>query len=200
MFDRRLRQWLQPGLGWIAGGLAQVGATPNQLTLAGAVLGSAAGIAVGCGAFLPALALMGLSRLADGLDGPLARLKGSTDFGGYADILADYLFYAAVPLGFAVLSPANALATAVLLASYLFTAVSFLAYSSLAQKRGRSEEADGRGFIFQTGLAEGAETIAAYILMLLVPGWYAWIAGVFAAVCLYTAFSRTVLAWRRFRD
>ena len=62
-----------------------------------------------------ALALILCNRFLDGVDGVMARLAGPTDRGAYLDIVCDMLFYAAVPLGFALVDPAaNALAAAVL--------------------------------------------------------------------------------------
>lgn len=58
-----------------------------------------------------------LSRLCDALDGAVARQGQPTDAGGFLDITLDFLFYASIPLAFAVADPgANALAAAVLLA------------------------------------------------------------------------------------
>ncbi len=61
-----------------------------------------------CGLFFIAA-----SRLADGLDGELARVTAPTDRGAFLDITLDFLFYASVPLAFAWADPAaNALAAA----------------------------------------------------------------------------------------
>ena len=65
--------------------------------------------------------------MADGLDGAVARLKGATDRGAFLDIALDFVFYALFPLGFAQEDPeANALAAAVLIASFVDTGPSFL--------------------------------------------------------------------------
>ena len=66
----------------------------------------------------PSLPLL-LNRALDGLDGALARLSRVTDRGAFLDIGLDFVFYAAIPLAFAVSDPAaNALAAAVLLAAF----------------------------------------------------------------------------------
>jgi phosphatidylglycerophosphate synthase len=37
----------------------------------------------------------------------VARRTGLSDFGGYLDIVCDFVFYAAVPLGFALADPSG---------------------------------------------------------------------------------------------
>ena len=147
---------------------------------------------------------MGLStiRLGDGLDGAVARIRGKTDFGGYLDIVLDFLFYGAIPVGFAILDPgANALAAAILVLSFYVNGASFLAFAIMAEKRGLSTEARGqKSLFFTTGLAEATETIAFFVAFCLFPGWFAALAYVFAAICFYTALSRIVLAGRVFKD
>ena len=199
MLDQRMRRLLEPGLTAFARRLSPIGISPNQVTLFGAVAGIAAGVTVACDALLAGLILAAVSRLADGLDGPLARLRQGTDFGGYLDIVADFVFYTAIPLGFAVRDPHAALATAFLLASYVFTGITFLAFSAVSERRGIVDVGDNRSFIFQPGLAEGTETLIVYLLMFLAPAWYAVLAWAYFVVCIYTAFSRSVLAYRTFR-
>jgi phosphatidylglycerophosphate synthase len=198
MLDQRMRRLLEPALVALARPLSSTGVSPNGLTLFGAAAGIAAGAAVACDALLIGFVLAATSRLADGLDGPLARLRQGTDFGGYLDIVADFVFYTAIPLGFAVRDPQAALATAFLLAGYVFTGITFLAFSAVSERRGIVDAGDNRSFIFQPGLAEGTETLIVYFLMFLAPAWYAVLAWAYCAVCAYTALSRSVLAYRLF--
>jgi phosphatidylglycerophosphate synthase len=125
----------------------------------------------------------------------VARARGLTDFGGYLDIVADFIFYVSVPLGFALADPANALPAALLLASFTLTGISFLAFATLAAKRGIETAAHGRkSFFYNTGLAEGAETIAVFIAMCLWPDWFATIAYGYAVLCLLTVIQRSFAA------
>lgn len=195
-----MRRLLEPGLTAVARRLVGLGITPNQVTLFGGFAGVAAGVAVAADALALGLALGIVSRAADGLDGPLARLRRGTDFGGYLDIVADFVFYTAIPLGFAVREPQAALPTAFLLAGYVLTGISFLAFSAIAERRGVVDSGDNRSFIFQPGLAEGTETLLVYLVMFLAPAWYAVLAWGYFAVCAYTSLSRSVLAYRLFRD
>ena len=149
-----------------------------------------------------AIALILLSRLSDGLDGAIARIRGKTDFGGYLDIVLDFLFYGAIPLAFIIYDPsANAVAGATLILSFYVNGASFLAYAVMAEKRALESRARGeKSLFFTTGLAEATETIAVFVAMCLVPAWFAVLAWVFAAICFYTAVSRIVLASRTFVD
>lgn len=201
MLDGWARGRLDPLLNWLAAALARAGVSADAVTLAAAFLGVAAAAAVAFGALWLALALLLLSRLGDGLDGALARRGKPTDFGGYLDIVLDFLFYGAFPLGFVLLDPAaNAVAGAVLILSFYVNGASFLAYAAIAEKRKLATKARGRKSLFFTvGLAEATETIAFFVAFCLFPNWFAVLAYVFAAITAWTALSRIVLAWRTFR-
>jgi phosphatidylglycerophosphate synthase len=200
MFDARLRPLINPALDRIGAALARRGVSANQVSAAGAACGALAGLAIGLGQPLAGLALVLASRLLDGLDGAIARARGATDFGGYLDIVCDYVFYLAVPLGFGFAAPGNLPFALLLVASFTLTAVSFLAYATLAAKQGLESRAHGpKSFFYSTGLAEGAETLLAFVLMCLWPTAFPQIAVVFAGLCLLTVIQRSVIARRVFR-
>lgn len=200
MFDARLRPLIDPFLDRMGAGLVRAGIGANPVSLAGAACGALAGVAIGLGQPLAGLALVLASRLLDGLDGAIARVKGPTDFGGYLDILCDYVFYLAVPLGFGLAAPGNLPFALFLVASFTLTAVSFLAYAALAARRGLETRAHGlKSFFYSTGLAEGAETLLAFVLMCLWPAGFPVIASIFGGLCLLTVIQRSVIAWRVFR-
>ena len=131
----------------------------------------------------------------------MARSRGSrgpTLFGGYLDIVCDMAFYAAVPFGFALASPDNALWAALLLASFVCTASSFLGRAVMAAQRGEAD-AGARGrksFFYAAGIIEGSETILAFVLFCLFPAAFPWMAGLLAVLCLWTAAARLFEAYR----
>ena len=188
---------LNRGGRWLAG----MGASANQVTLVGLGFGlMAAGlVAVGLSGLLVALPLLA-SRLADGLDGAVARARGKSDFGGYLDIVCDFVFYAAIPLAFVLRDPgANGAAGAFLLAAFYVNGATFLGYAILAAKRGMETTARGeKSLYFTAGLREGTETILFLLLIVLWPGLFVPAAWVFGALCLVTAAARMALAWRTF--
>ena len=201
MFDSRLRPLIDPTLNRLGAALARRGVTANQLTVAGAVVGALAGVAIALGHPMAGLALILVNRLLDGLDGAVARASRPTDFGGYLDIVCDYVFYLAVPVGFGFAASQNLPYALVLGATFTLTAVSFLAYATLAAKRGVETTAHGaKSFFYSTGLAEGAETILAFVLMCLLPSWFPLIATVFAMLCVLTVIQRSLIARRAFPD
>jgi Phosphatidylglycerophosphate synthase len=159
-------------------------------------------LAIALGAPLAGLALILASRLADGLDGAVARATRPTDFGGFLDIAADFAFYAAVPLGFVLADPvANAIPGAFLIASFYVNAATFLGFAILAAKRGLSTDARGRKAWYHSGgLLEGTETIAFFAAFCLWPGAFPLQAWVFAALTLVTAAGRIAMAADLFRD
>lgn len=202
MLDGALKRRLDPALDAAGAALAARGVSANSVTLAALVLGlSAAGLIV-AGQTAAALAVLLASRLLDGLDGAVARHTRPTDFGGFLDIVLDFVFYGAIPLAFVILDPvANGVAGAALIFSFYVNGASFLAYAVVAEKRGLSSEARGKKSIyFTTGLAEAAETFAAFAIMCLWPAWFPAVALLFAGICLYTALARIMLARAVFRD
>lgn len=201
MFDARLRPLIDPPLNAMGRALARRGIGADTVTLAGLVPALAAALAIAHDHYLAGLALILLNRLIDGLDGAVARASGITDFGGYLDTLADYVFYVAVPVGFGLASSGNTAAAMLLVASFTLTCASFLVFAAIAARRGAQTTRHGAKSIFySTGLAEGAETIAAFIAMCLWPAQFPAIAIGFAALCLLTVLQRSLLARRTFVD
>lgn len=201
MLDRFVRPWIDPPLDRLGAALARAGATPDGVTVLGLVLGLAAAGAVVTGSFLPALALILLSRLADGLDGAVARATRRTDYGGYLDITCDFAVYGAVPLAFVLYDPAqNGAAGAFLIATFYFNGATFLGYAILAEKRGlRTQSHGAKSLYFTGGLLEGTETILFFVLLCLLPAQFAPMAWVFGALCVLTGVSRLLLARQVFR-
>jgi phosphatidylglycerophosphate synthase len=194
MLDRAANAALMPLLQVIARALVRLRVSADAVTVIGFAIGIGAAVAIAVQAYLPGLALILASRLADGLDGPVARLTQPTDRGAFLDITLDFLFYASVPLAFAVADPAaHALPAAVLLAAFIGTGSSFLAFAVLAHKRGiASRDYPNKGLYYLGGLAEATETLICFALMCLWPAHFAWWAYGFAALCALTTATRIV--------
>lgn len=175
--------------------------TADQLTVAGFVAGVLCIAAIALGWYTLGLVLLLLNRLVDGLDGEVARLTGASDAGAFLDITLDFIFYALLPLGFAIANPSeNALPAAALVASFVGTGASFLAYSRFAESRGIDHpDFSYKGLYYLDGLAEGTETVLFFCLMCLFPLWFAPLAWIFAIICLLTAINRVVVGYRTLR-
>lgn len=193
---------LSPALDAGAGVLSRFGVTANVVTLVGLGLGLGAAGVIASGAPMAGLALLLASRAADGLDGALARCTAPTDRGAFLDAVCDFIFYAAIPLAFAILDPArNALPAACLLASFIGTGTSFLAFAVFAERRRLPRTAyPSKGFYYLGGLTEGTETIGCFVLMCVRPDWFALLAYSFAALCTLTLVTRLVAGWRAFGE
>ena len=202
MFDGSARKLIDPALMTLAKKLNSWNVKPDQVTIASFAIGMFAAFLISMHWYLAGLAMLLASRLGDGLDGSLAKLTRSTDFGGYLDIVLDFAFYGAIPLAFIFADPVNnALAGSVLILSFYVNGASFLAYASLAQKRGLSSTARGsKSIYFTTGLAEASETLAVFVLACLFPAWFPAIAWLFAMICFYTALARVLQARDEFTD
>lgn len=197
MLDRALSALIQRPLVALARGAVALKLRADAITFAGFFVGMAAALAIAAGQPLWGLALMLSSRLLDGLDGAVARLTTPTDRGAFLDITLDFMFYASVPLAFALADPAsNALPAAVLLFSFIGTSSSFLAFAVLAERRGLHNQAyPTKGMYYLGGLTEATETIICFAAMCLWPAWFAALAYGFAVLCGLTWLTRLHAAW-----
>lgn len=201
MLDRYAAALMKPMASAAGRQLVRLGITANQLTMTGFLIGLVAAVLIASGAYIAGLTAILASRTCDALDGAVARHTAPTDRGGFLDIALDFLFYASIPLAFALADPArNALAAATLLAAFVGTASSFLAFAVIAAKRGLSSTAyPGKSFYFLGGLAEATETLAIFIAMCLWPGYFPGLAYAFSAACLFTIATRLWWGWKALR-
>ena len=200
MLDSFAQRLIEPVLTRAGHRLVRLKVTANQLTLAGFAIGLLAAALIAQDAYGAGLVLLLLSRLCDGLDGAVARQTQPTDRGGFLDITLDFIFYAAVVLAFALADPAaNALAAAALLAGFMGTGSSFLAFAVIAAKRQMSKPMSiGKSFYFLGGLTEGTETLGFFVAMCMWPAQFALLAWVFAGLCAVTTAARVVSGYKAF--
>ena len=201
MLDRAIQTAIKPLLTKAAKALVKTGVSADGLTLIGFLVGMGAAVAIAFEAYIAGLVMLLISRLMDGLDGAVARETTPTDRGGFLDITLDFLFYASIPLAFAIANPAqNALPAAVLLAAFIGTGSSFLAFAIVAEKnRIASTAFPNKSFYFLGGLTEATETIVALSAMCLWPAAFPLIAYGFAVLCAITIAMRIGWGWQRFQ-
>lgn len=207
MFDTVVRRRLEPTVAVLARWLDRPGITADRLTLLGLALGVGSALAAAAMWWWVALVLWLLSRLCDGLDGPLARRHrtqsgGDSQAGGFLDITADFVVYGSTVVGVAVGAGSQFgapwLPFAAVLLTYYVNGAAFLAFSSIAERTGRQID-DGRSLSFLGGLAEGTETIVVHSLWLLLPATSPTIAWVWAGVVAVSATQRMVGGYRALR-
>lgn len=202
MLDRFARRLIDPPLNAAGRAIAQRGYSADHVTLIGLCLGLFSALLIALGWSLLALIPLLASRIADGLDGAVARATRKTDFGGYFDIAADFLFYGAIPLAFVFADPLmNGAAGAFLLASFYFNGTSFLGYAILAEKHGHKTDAQGqKSLYYSNGILEGTETIVFFVILCLWPAYFAPVAWAFGALCFVTATLRIYAAKQTYTD
>jgi phosphatidylglycerophosphate synthase len=200
MFDRIALAATKPVVDHLARRIHAAGFSANQVSFAGFGFGILAALMIAAGYTELALFPLLINRIADGLDGAVARLGAKTDRGAFLDITLDFLFYASIPLAFAFCNPVlNALPAAVLLAAFIGTGVSFLAFAIMAEKRGeKSTEYPSKAFYYLGGLTEGTETIICFALMCLWSEYFPVFAYIYAAMCALTTLTRMIAGWQRF--
>ena len=186
---------------------------PSLLTALALAAGLTAAAAAAAGAFAVALGAWLLSRIMDGLDGPVARRRGQqSDLGGYLDIVSDFIVYAAVPLGIAAgIADRDIVAwpaAAFLLASFYINAVSWLYLAAILEKRAaRGSVTDAppvhrvqpTAIVMPEGLIAGTETVLFYCAFLLLPEQAPLLFTLMAVLVLGTALQRIATAPARLR-
>lgn len=155
-------------------------ANPSVITLLALALGL---IAAWLGAqqmYGWGLAFWLANRLFDGLDGMVARAyQRQSDLGGYLDIVADFVVYAAVPVGLFLSQPTVGLATGLtfLLASFYVNGASWMYLSAILEKRsaGAASRGEATTVTMPSSLVGGTETIMFYCAFFLWPGTLNWL-------------------------
>jgi phosphatidylglycerophosphate synthase len=198
VLDASLRRVIDRPLALAASPLVRMGLGADAVTMAGFGVGLLAMLAIALGAPLAGLVLLLLNRLADGLDGAMARLTRPTDRGGFLDITLDFILYSGIVFAFAVQDPArNALPAAFLVFSFVGTGASFLAFAVMAAKRGLESDTRGRKSLYYLGgLTEGTETILLFALICLWPAAFPALAWAFGALCWITTAARITAGMR----
>lgn len=200
MLDRAARRLVDPFLESLAERAASLRLTADQVTIAGFGFGLAAIAAIAVEAYALGLLLLLANRLADGVDGCLARKFGPTDLGAYLDIVLDFIIYSGAAFAFALAQPDHALAAAFLIFSFMGTGSSFLAFAIFAAKRKLAAEIPtAKGFYYLGGVTEGTETILFFVFICLLPQYFAAAAYVFGLLCWLTTIGRIGAAVQRLR-
>jgi phosphatidylglycerophosphate synthase len=195
--------------------VAATAVPPIVLTVCSLMCCVSAGLAAWQQLTILSVALWLIGRLLDGLDGPVARLTNTaSDLGGYLDLMADVVGYAAVPLGLAAgqASVKSWTWCAVLIATFYVNTMSWTLLSALFDRssgeRSESEGSVNNGFDRSSGersestfhmptaLVEGFETIVLFTIMLAVPSKSHLVFALMAAGVTISIVQRVVWALR----
>lgn len=198
MLDLRLRVIKERALEPTAGLLARwIG--PTALTVASLMTALAAATLAWADIRWAALAAWLISRLLDGLDGPVARARNqATDFGGYLDIVGDTIGYAVVPIGVALAADQRStwIALGALLASFFVNSISWTYLAAVLEKRGQGASTTGEmtSVTMRPALIEGTETIVLFSLFVAFPAHASWWFAAMAAMVGVNVVQRVVWA------
>ena len=198
MIDKKVNKFLEPYLSLISNILLKIGISANHVTYFGLFLVPVIIIFISNGQTYLAIIFIILNRVSDGLDGNLARIKKTTKFGGYIDIIADYIFYVSIPLGFALLSKVNSFPTIILLISYIINLSSFLGLAAIKNLDDRELKNEKKSFYYSFGIIEGAETFIFYVVVCICPSQYSFFAYIFSFLVFLTALKRILLFKKSF--
>ncbi len=195
MLDPFMRRLIDPPLNGVAA-IWPRKISANQITIFGLVLGVACFLAIAINTMTAALILLALNRLADGLDGAVARAQTPSELGAYLDIVSDFVLWGLLPIGFIILDSDNAIAAAVLLSSFSMSMTVFLAFAIMAEKRGLESDVQGsKSFFYITGLAEGTETIAFFAIVIIWPDAFIPAAFVYAGIVYLSVIGRVASSY-----
>jgi len=195
MFDEPLRR-LKDRIGRPLANLLS-GVSPTAISMLALMVGLLASFAAYKNQYAAALGLWILNRVLDGLDGLVARLHNKqSDFGGYVDILTDFVTYAALPIGLVVGSPSSEiyLALAFMLASFYINTASWMYLAAILEKRAAHDPNTQTTIVMPKGLVGGFESIIAYSIFILFPAYITVLFSIFSALVLVTIIQRLVWA------
>ncbi len=200
MFDMWLRALKDRLLGPI---VARVNPSvhPNVIPIVALFVGAAVAWLAYSHHYGAALVAWLLNRALDASDGTIARVQGKqTDFGGYLDILLDFIVYAVIPIGLIAgrPTPSVALAGALLEASFFVNAASWMYLAAILERRSLGAVATGERttVTMPPGLIAGAETAVFYALFLIFPSHLAPLFAAMGALVGVTVVQRLVWAAR----
>ena len=168
--------------------LSKNGINANMISIFGFVIGMMAINFLAMNMYFEALMCILINRFCDVMDGAVARIEGVTPFGVFLDACLDFVFYAGIIFGFALAEPdENAVAACFLLFGFTASACAMLAYGVVSyQGAKKAKELDASPF-YLGGLAQGFETLAAFVLLCMMPFAFLPIAIALGCWCLLKA-------------
>lgn len=197
MFDEPLRRF-KDRIGKPLANLLS-GISPTAISMLALVVGLLASFAVYKNQYFVALGLWILNRVLDGLDGLVARLHNKqSDFGGYVDILTDFVTYAALPIGLVAGSPSSEryFALSFMLASFYVNTASWMYLAAIFEKRAAHDPSTQTTIVMPKGLVGGFESIIAYSIFILFPAYITILFSIFSALVSITIIQRLIWAKR----
>lgn len=199
MLDPYVRPLIDPPLNYVGKRVAAWGISANAVTIAGFIFGLFAILMIGIEQYFFGAIMLCINRKLDGIDGAVARHTQLTDFGGFLDIVCDFIIYSGIVFAFGIGNPTQLFYAAFLIFSFIGTITSFLAYAIIAAKKQIVSNRRGtKSFYHLGGICEGTETTFVLILMCLIPHSFHIICLIYGGLCWLTTIGRVYRAWSDF--
>jgi len=193
MIDNYLVKFLNPLLHILGSVFLKFNFNANIVSLLGLIFSFVSFFLILNLNFISALFFFLLGRIMDGVDGELANRIGKTDFGGFIDIVFDFISYSLVPLAFILILNSNAFFGSILLATFFGTGSTFLALAIFVGKK--STNFNNKSFFHVGGLIGGSVTIFFLSLMMVFPYSFNLIAIIFSVLCIIGTIERIYYAY-----
>ena len=194
MIDKYLIKILKPLLNFLASFFYLMGVNANYISVAGLFLSFASFVLILNGIFIVALFVFLLGRILDGVDGNLANKTSITEFGGFIDIVCDFISYSIIPLAFILNDNSNAIFGSILLTTFFGTSSTFFGIAIFENKR-KIKKKPSKSFYYVGGFMGGAVTIGFLSLMFLFPDKFNLIALIFSVLCILSTIERIYYAF-----
>jgi phosphatidylglycerophosphate synthase len=191
MLDELVRKLFESPLIRLAGVLQRLGVGANTVTVIGFIWGLFAIATVAGGYFVLGLIFLTANRLADLLDGVLARRTRPTAFGGFLDMTLGYTIHSGLAFAFVMARQQNGLAGTFLILGLFADAVTALGARAYGVPVVRDEGPVPRTLI----LVGQTQTYILYAIMLLAPWTFGMLPYLFGVLCFVTAGARIAAAF-----
>ncbi|MAT95854.1 MAG: CDP-alcohol phosphatidyltransferase [Anaerolineaceae bacterium] len=197
MFDERMRLVKDNVFHPMAQPLRAI--PPWLFSVLGLIVGVGAAIALWQQAYWLGFLLWFFNRVFDALDGAVARINSAqSDFGGYLDIIIDFVVYAAVPVGLALgrMDTAVTYSLIFLLCTFYVNGASWMYLAAILEKRTHQHADRLTAVTMPAGLIGGTETIIFYTAFIFFPSVLAWLFGLMGLLVVVTILQRLLWAIR----
>jgi phosphatidylglycerophosphate synthase len=190
MLDAAVHRLLASPLDRLAASFQRAGIGPNTITFFGFVFGLMAAAAVGAALYLLALFFLTLNRLADLLDGALARRANATALGAFLDVSLGYIVYGIVAFAFVLSRQQYGLAGTFLILGLLADGVTAMGVRAFQVPALPKTGSLPRSLV----ITEQTETYILFVVVLLVPWTFAFLPFLYGVLCFITAGARLAAA------
>lgn len=196
MFDSYIRIMIEPTLNAIGQRLVKIGVAANTVTFMGFICGLLAIIGITLKQYHLAAVFIICNRVADGLDGAIARHAKLTNFGGFLDIVCDFIIFSGIVFTFGVTKPNSLIYASFLIFSFIGPVTSSLAYAIVASRK----DSNTAGSYKLGSICEGTETAIVMVMFCLMPQYFNTICVTFGVLCWLTTIGKVYNAWIDFGE